>query len=175
MRSKRDIAADRASAAAWIYPTTSASTGETAGISGCGRGVPPLDTARRTASRAISCMVTPRSAASLRRALCSSADSKTPYFFTPSTFFHRVAESSCTKVQLHLRSFQMTVTQPTTPTMLSKAIDWVARSIDVDPGLYAQVKAICALTGIEIREFVDRALRSAVSEYHRNNRKGATQ
>lgn len=64
---------------------------------------------------------------------------------------------------------------PTTPTMLSKAIDWVARSIDVDPGLYAQVKSICGLTGIQIREFVDSALRSAVADFHRNKCKGATQ
>lgn len=59
--------------------------------------------------------------------------------------------------------------------MLSKAIDWVARSIDVDPGLYAQVKSICALTGQEIREFVDAALRRAVADFHTNNRKGVSQ
>jgi hypothetical protein len=59
--------------------------------------------------------------------------------------------------------------------MLSKAIAWVARSIDVDPGLYAQVKSICALSGQEIREFVDSALRAAVVAFHKSNRKGIPQ
>ena len=60
--------------------------------------------AARTALRAMSCMSMPRSAAAVFSALCSNADSNTPYFFMQSTIFRRVSESCCTKVQLPLRS-----------------------------------------------------------------------
>lgn len=66
-------------------------------------GVGPVRAAR-TALRAMSCMSTPRSAAAVFSALCSNADSNTPYFFIQSTFFYKDTESYCTLVQLHLRS-----------------------------------------------------------------------